>query len=185
MIGVDIIDLSCSFNQSKYSLQDYMNRILNKSEYSFCGTNIDLEILWAIKESAYKCHFKQTHISFLNPKKILVTRFDKNSNLFNVQIGERFYTGNFKVTENYVYSICFDNDSSNNKTEIFIDSNGGFLKSTEEFDFFFKKSEDLASFSFHPTGFPDSIRFKAHYYPYSRSQHGSWYISAIMPNRNN
>lgn len=178
MIGIDIIDLSCSFSQSKHSLQDYMKRILNKSEYSFCNTFSDLELSWAIKESAYKCFYKKTNRSFLNPKRILITNIDWSLYLFNACIEDEVYSGRFHIEDEYIYALCFDSESSTN-TKVFLDSFNKPLNFRNELDFFTEKKDVPVNFQLHDTGFPQVLVLNNHSYSYSRSHHGSFYISAI------
>jgi hypothetical protein len=181
MIGVDIIDLSQSFSRSKYSLGDYQNKILQKSELAFCQSIIDLECIWAIKESAYKCHYKNTGVSFYNPKRILITQLDLHQRRFFVQIDDLSYAGSFQIGEAYVFAICHPqiNQRSldlNTEERIFMGA-----ESSDEFNKFFNHEADQARFLFHEDGFPQSISLGSKLFSYSRSQHGAFFISVICP----
>ncbi len=185
MIGIDIIDLSSSFDSSKYSLQAYQGRILNTSESSFCDTFNDLDILWAIKESTYKCYFRETGNSFLSPKKILVTFMDKKNGTFYTRIGTHFYKGRFYITSEYVYAISVGIHDRIDLMRVYLRDRKEGSDTCTEFDFFFQTGAPQASFCHHRTGFPESIRLGASEYPYSRSHHGSFFISVIAPGQDN
>lgn len=184
MIGVDIIDLSCSFSQSKYSLLDYKNRILNKVEYWFCDSFIDLDIIWAIKESSYKCYFKQTNNLFFNPKRILITSLDREKNIFSVQIDDHCYRGYFEINEKFIYAISFDREDRGEGVKVFIPpSNTASI--SEEFEFFFKAEPKLNAVTMHSCGFPSLFHQGSQAHSYSRSHHGAYYISVLLANSYN
>ena len=184
MIGIDIIDLSCSFSQTRHSLDDYKNKILCKSEFPYCNSFSNLEYLWAIKESAYKCHYKKSGKSFLNPKKILITDLDWTLCTFNVIIEDLSYLGSFHATDEYIYSICFDNTRDTKDVRVFIGSDMSHFNK-DEVDFYSQKSKINASFQHHSMGFAQGLILGNNQFAYSRSHHGSYYISAITPYSHN
>ena len=167
MLGIDIIDHSFSFRNSKYSLEQYKSKILNKTESVFCETWNDLDILWAIKESAYKNHFKKTGSYFINPKRILIVELNLITGTFGVDIDENHYSGSFKDNPEYVYAVCGEEIPVQlylfNKTE------------QPEIASYLKD----ATIEYHPEGFPQFIVQGASKYAYSRSHHGNYYISAM------
>jgi hypothetical protein len=148
---------------------------------AFCQSIIDLECIWAIKESAYKCHYKNTGVSFYNPKRILITQLDLHQRRFFVQIDDLSYAGSFQIGEAYVFAICHPqiNQRSldlNTEERIFMGA-----ESSDEFNKFFNHEADQARFLFHEDGFPQSISLGSKLFSYSRSQHGAFFISVICP----
>ncbi len=180
MIGVDIIDLSCSFSGSKYGLEDYKRKILNPSEMDLCNDLLSLECIWAMKESAYKCHSAETGDTFFNPKRIWVTQLDLNTSRFHAEIGCRSYKGSFCITPEYIYAICFNLHSEDNQGRLFIKSGSSLASDQEEWTEFFTSPDHFTKYLLHDRGFPCAIEHKGHYYAYSRSHHGAYYISAII-----
>jgi len=175
MIGVDVIDRSCSFKgKSKHSFADYISKIVNNSELDFCDSWEDLDLIWAIKESAYKCYFKKDAQSFLNPKKIRITRIDKQDCRFQVEIDEYYFTGHFKLTKDFVYVISSDKDDFALNVELFfLDDYTDAVYIQPEFN------QQGSRYMFHPLGFPQAIQQSEAIYAYSRSHHGKYYFSAI------
>jgi hypothetical protein len=175
MIGVDVIDRSCSFQlNSKHSFTDYLSRIINTSELDFCDNWQDLDLIWAIKESAYKCYFKKNKQTFLNPKRIRITSIDRNELQFRVEIDEAYFTGRFKLTGDYVYAISTDEEDFANHVELFLlDDFKNTIQIQSEFGI------HNAEYLLNPEGFPEAIRKSEAVFAYSRSHHGKYYFSAI------
>lgn len=74
-LGNDLIDLS-ALNQHPRAGQDrFRRKILAEEEYgpllSAGDPATDIWILWALKESAYKCYFQRTGRRFFAPKKFI------------------------------------------------------------------------------------------------------------------
>lgn len=171
MIGVDIIDHSFSFRNSKYTLEQYKNRILNKSEFLFCTNWNELDILWAIKESAYKNHFKKTGFYFINPKRIMIVSLDLVERKFTVEIDEHYYSGTFEDKPEYVYAIC----GGAGPVKLFLHKTNGLIDVPSELPPFSINHH----IEYHPEGFPEFIVQEGSKYAYSRSHHGNYYISAM------
>jgi hypothetical protein len=167
MLGIDIIDHSFSFRSSKYSLDQYKRKILNNAELFFCETWNDLDILWAIKESAYKNHFKKTGSYFINPKRIFIVDLNFTTGKFAVEIDENYYSGTFKDNPEYVYAVCGEDEP----VQLYL-----FSKiETPELPPYLNNSV----IEYHSEGFPQFIVQGGFKYAYSRSHHGNYYISAM------
>lgn len=174
MIGVDIIDRSCSFQLNRrHSFTDYLSRIINTSELDFCDNWQDLDMIWAIKESSYKCYFKKYAQNFLNPKRIRITQIDRIKCTFRVEIDEYYFTGCFRLTGDYVYAISSDKDDFAEHVELFfLDQFSTSVQIQPEFE---KKGD----FKYNRIGFPEAVQSSDAIYAYSRSHHGRYYFSAI------
>jgi hypothetical protein len=174
MLGVDVIDRSCSFQLNRrHSFTDYLSRIINTSELDFCDNWQDLDMIWAIKESAYKCHFKKYGLEFLNPKRIRITQLDRPNCTFQVEIDECYFTGRFRLTGDYVYAISSDKDDYAERVEFFfLDQYSTAVQIQPEF-------EKNGLFRYNGIGFPEAVQCSETVYAYSRSHHGRYYFSAI------
>ena len=175
MIGVDVIDRSCSFQLNRrHNFTDYLSRIINTSELDFCDNWQDLDLIWAIKESAYKCYFKKSGKAFLNPKRIRITSIDRKQFRFRVEIDETYFSGRFKLTGEYVYAISTDQDDFATNVELFfLDDFKNAVQIHPEF------GAKNAEYVLHPEGFPEAVKNVQAVYTYSRSHHGRYYFSAI------
>lgn len=184
MIGVDIIDL-CYPIKPQHSLEDYKKKVLNNFEYAFCQNQLELYCIWAIKESTYKCYYKNGGASFLNPKKILLTLVNFETGKFITHVEGNTYYGKLMVEEKYVYAICSAQDADTIPKDIYIGKNHPSMNLRDEWAFFFKNAYLKARYQFHPDGFPLGIEVGHKLYTYSRSHHGDYYISVIGPGRDN
>lgn len=184
MIGIDIIDLSCSFSSQPYSLSNYKKRILQQPEHEFCHQWIDLECIWAIKESMYKCHYQITGMEFYNPKRILITHFDPTNGLFAGNIDDAYYQGQFEYSQLHVFAIASPAGSFS-YSSIFITHHSIMLCEANELAYYFKEEAPQAVFQFHAKGFPHQISIRCQRFDYSRSHHGAYYISVITPTQHN
>lgn len=173
MIGIDIIDRSCSFRNSKHSLEQCKSKILNEVEYSFCSGWNELDLLWAIKESAYKNHYKKTGSYFVNPKKITVLNMDYAGCKFSVAVEDSFYSGFFVNHSEYVYAVC----GIDIPTKLILHK----INSKQPSPFKIPHYLNNSVVEYHPDGFAEFVVYKATKYAYSRSHHGNYYISAMCP----
>ncbi len=173
MIGVDVVDHSCSFHSGKYTLEQYKNRILLEDEMKYCNHWWQLDTLWAIKESVYKCNSQLTGKTFYNPKRIRIVLLDTQSSIFKAQADDLIFSGRYICTNDYVSAICVTNDSYARETQQYLLNNE--LLNTVVPPVF----ETSAPSKNIITGFTDKVRIGGRCYPYSRSHHGRYYFSAI------
>jgi len=161
-------------------LQDYEKKILNPAEYAFCGTFEHLNIIWAIKESAYKCHYKKGGAGFINPKRIMISELNFLLQTFSVIVNDQYLKGYYRVSEKFIYAVCFDEHSSSCDTQVNIHMGGSTKKSVIDRITRLPLHRDIHLIN-HPEGFPVGLLHGEKQYDYSRSHHGDYYISAITP----
>lgn len=173
MIGVDIVDFSSSFRSGKYSLDQYKSKILLKDEFKYCTNWNQLDLLWAIKESAYKCHFKQTGYPFNNPKKIHIIFLDPCHLVFKAVVNEQIFTGRYTLGDDHVKAVCTSDDSFATRTCDYIYNKSSLH--VQEMPVFELSAQQMTPVS----GFVREVSVEGKCYPYSRSHHGRYYFSAI------
>jgi len=171
MIGVDVIDRSCSFNTGKYSLEQYTNRILNPEEKHLCNTWDELDVIWAVKESVYKCYSKITGGEFYNPKKIFIQHIQQHQ--FMAEVSGSMFNGEFYITTEFVQAISTSiNINTAQIQTYFSDANNVVVDEFNEDEATQYKAKVQRKFK-------DRVVINGKTYPYSRAHHGRYYFSAI------
>lgn len=178
MIGVDIIDKKKSYSSSKHSFEALSNKILSASEQLFCTTSNDLNILWAIKESAYKAWSVMHSKEFINPKRIKVISFNDVTGEASVAIEQNVFNCRVTETVEYIYAIATI-QTLWPSIVIYIEEVSP-QRPVNERTHFFGKGSMQSSYLLASSGFPNGLRTGNQCYHYSRSHHGRFYLSAIL-----
>lgn len=178
MIGVDIIDRDYSFSKSKHSFCELAGKVLADSEIHFCHSVSDLDIIWAIKESAYKVWSVKQSASFFNPKRIQILSYYPQEGKAQVSIHGLFIYSHFCASSDFIYSVSSLKEDISS-CRLFFDKipfrSGGIEQMC-----FMDNSPEKFTHIIHPMGFVYKVKIGSEIYGYSRSHHGRYYLSAIM-----
>lgn len=120
MVGNDIVDLNLA-QRNAWRQKRFLDKVLVPSEQEALKNSSDparlLWVLWSMKESAYKLHFRKRLKRALNP-----TRFTcflegdiepgfEGELRGRVEVGEQVYRTNSKIFKNYVHTTATQNTS--------------------------------------------------------------------------
>ena len=112
LIGNDLLHINT--NKNTFLRKGAAKIILNNSETDiFFGKakNLELPIVWTIKESVYKISCKQGNNKSFTPSNIKIINFNKiNNKLYgNANFEEQNYYFNTIVKQNYIFSYATTN----------------------------------------------------------------------------
>ena len=117
MVGNDIVDLNLA-DKEAYRRKRFLEKVLADSEQLFLSQVEDpgtfLWVLWSMKESAYKLHFREHLNRALNPIRF-TCRFDCVHELGphgrftgRVEAGDKVYQTNSILCKDYVHTTAID-----------------------------------------------------------------------------
>ena len=112
MIGNDIVDLQLAKMQSNWQRPRFIEKIFTTSEQDIIqqSENPELEIwiLWTMKEAAYKAYNRETGIRGFFPWKLecSVAEFHKGKFLGKVVIEDKIYFTKTILRDDFVYTIA-------------------------------------------------------------------------------
>jgi len=176
MIGVDIIDLTYPGNFKKHSFEDYTSRILDFSELTVCSDIGDLILVWCIKESIYKSWCNGGGKQFYNPKHIQIKSLDASLQTFVGNIGGSAFYGKFSLNTGTVVSIATPGSGDLEKIKLYLAETNCQLQ--ESAFLFGNHSHAQWNICQQPV---NRVDVGSASYFYSRSHHGKWYASVILP----
>lgn len=112
MIGNDIVDLSIARSDAWSDLR-YLNKVFSISEQAQIGIsenpNETLWLLWSMKESSYKAHFRTFEKRELAPRKIECTVLSRQEG--EVVIDGFVYSTRSELTKEYIHTIAIEEGS--------------------------------------------------------------------------
>ncbi|MFO7791333.1 MAG: 4'-phosphopantetheinyl transferase superfamily protein [Bacteroidales bacterium] len=135
VIGNDLVSVSDTLNKQSF-LRTGIDKFFSKQETDFIKSYPDMNTvacIWAMKESAYKCHQKLAHNKAFSPAKYCVlANFDGMIIHGKINYGNTLFYAHCiddgdhvkcKATNkadrlNSIKSICLDFETGNNKNEI-------------------------------------------------------------------
>lgn len=117
MVGNDIVDLDLA-DKDAYKRERFLNKVLLPSEQKLVWDSEDpctfLWVLWSMKESAYKLHFRKHLTRALNPIRFTCF-FDGDYELEpegkfrgRVEVGDEVYQTNTILCKDYVHTTAID-----------------------------------------------------------------------------
>ena len=117
MVGNDIVDLDLA-DKDAYKRERFLEKVLTASEQLLLSQTKDpgtfLWVLWSMKESAYKLHFRKHLTRALNPIRITCF-FDGDYELEpegrfrgRVEVGDGVYQTNTILCKDYVHTTAID-----------------------------------------------------------------------------
>lgn len=119
MIGNDIIDRDLLRQHPRSSHPRFRNKILSDREQAWlCHStqpDIDIWVLWSLKESAYKCYFQQHLRRVFAPKKFSCQWISMPSAdsirqaRISTPAGDLFAT--VEQSEKYIHALCSDKEA--------------------------------------------------------------------------
>lgn len=129
MLGNDIVDLDFTAAESNWRRKGFLNKIFSPEEQRIIrnsgNPDVDVWLLWAMKESAYKAHQRKFNLPRkFNPKdfrcKINLIRGSSVSG--EVAIGNHIYHANSSVEKKYIYCYACSEKKPLINQKIFLDS---------------------------------------------------------------
>ncbi|MFO8146690.1 MAG: 4'-phosphopantetheinyl transferase family protein [Bacteroidota bacterium] len=120
MIGNDIIDLRLSLNQNNWKRKGFLDKLFSEVEQDQILKSKDPElniwVLWAMKESAYKAHQRRFELSRnFNPKAFRCEIIeDKTASVIGkVSIDGNSYLTKASISKEFIYCIATLSNSTN------------------------------------------------------------------------
>lgn len=178
MIGVDIVDHSVSFTESKHPFELLKKKILLSSEWGFAATKHDLNQVWAIKESAYKVWSQHKKDVFQNPHNIQILANNMQAGKWIVSVKGFQILTDLMVMD--TYSVAISRPLHCLCTYSYFISSMHESVATHEWNHFFGVGPNHVECEFHELGFINRIKHQNKPFHYSRSHHGRYYLSAIL-----
>lgn len=127
MIGNDIIDLKAAASQSDPTRKNYISKIFTEKEQIILKNTekifIQVWILWAMKEAAYKANQRYHNLQrYFNPKKLECTIVNQSSTLVKgiVTVEDLEYHSVVTITEEYMHAIAAPLQQEDLISDIFI-----------------------------------------------------------------
>lgn len=109
MVGNDIVDLSIARSDAWSDLR-YLNKVFSISEQAQIGIsknpNETLWLLWSMKESAYKAHFRTFEKRELAPRKIECILLSRQKGM--VLIDGSVYSTRSELNNEYIHTIAIE-----------------------------------------------------------------------------
>lgn len=112
MIGNDVIDLEILLSEN-WDTSRYLNKLFLPTEQEFifhsAEPNIYLQLLWSLKEAAYKAHQRRFNLSrAYNPLQFSSQVYSetKNELLGKVETGNAIYQTSSIISKDYIHSIA-------------------------------------------------------------------------------
>lgn len=117
MVGNDIVDLDLA-DKEAYRRERILEKVFTASEKLFLSQTEDpgtfLWVLWSMKESAYKLHFRKYLTRALNPFRFRCS-FDRDDELGaqgrfrgRVEVGDQVYQTNSILSKDFVHTTAID-----------------------------------------------------------------------------
>lgn len=113
MIGNDIVDLEVAAMESNWKRPGFLQKLFQKFEQESINTTSNpsrmVWTLWAMKEAAYKAHYRRYNLSRrFNPLQFhcSFSKVEKSFASGNVEIGESRYVTKTEFGENYLHCIA-------------------------------------------------------------------------------
>lgn len=134
MIGNDIVDLSTAAVESNWRRRGYLEKLFNEEERRLILTDSNPDtmvwLLWSMKESAYKCMYRQTRERLFNP-------LGYRCSIVSANVKERMGTVHYRnrsfqtlsiLTRDYVHSSCSAVESLLSQADVYISESPSLLR---------------------------------------------------------
>lgn len=114
MLGNDIVDLNTAGKDSNWRRRGYLEKVFTSYEQNLisCSSNPDLLvwILWSIKESVYKAHFRIYQFREFAPKKIEITdiKIKEETAVAEAFYHNKKYYSKTAISDSFVHSIVLN-----------------------------------------------------------------------------
>jgi len=121
MLGNDIIDLQEVLHSGQASRAGFQGRICTLSELSPLQKDFTIElsiwILWALKESAYKCYIQAGGLPLFAPKKFVATveKINKHQLSAFLETPKGVFNSQVRINKSYVLAESWRNGSTSGK----------------------------------------------------------------------
>lgn len=132
MIGNDIIDLKFANSNSRWREPRFLDKLFTEEEKIFILKDANrfqvIWLLWSMKESAYKIHFRERKLSIFNPKSFHCNVISETSGTVSFE-NDIVHTTS-EITSNIIYTTAKIQDTLHLKQDFLLE--GNFLKEKSE-----------------------------------------------------